>query len=85
MATGPSGIVRYRLAGGPRPRPRWVRPLPDDILATLLTAQDGGEDGVVTEHEMVQALGFSRQIPLSFYRAMAGHEHPGLRVCAARR
>ncbi|WP_314245008.1 hypothetical protein [Streptomyces sp. DSM 40907] len=83
LATDPSGIIRAGLAGGPRPRPRWVRPLPDDILTTLLTAQDGGEDGMLTEHEIVQELSFSRQIPLSFYRAMAGHEHPGLRVRAA--
>lgn len=54
LATDPSGIIRARLASGPRPRPRWVRPLPDDILATLLTAQDGGEDGMLTEHEIVQ-------------------------------
>ncbi|MFF3558150.1 hypothetical protein ACFYXL_32605 [Streptomyces tsukubensis] len=84
LATDPSGIVRYRLAGGPLPRPRRVRPLPDSILVTLLTAQDGGEDGVVTEHEIVQELMFSRQIPPSFYRSMAGHEHPGLRIRAAR-
>ncbi|MER7001328.1 hypothetical protein [Streptomyces sp. NPDC000410] len=83
LATDPSGIIRARLAGGPRPRPRWVRPLPDDILVTLLTAQDGGEDGMLTEHEIVQELTSSRQIPQSFYRSMAGHEHPGLRVRAA--
>ncbi|MFZ3474979.1 hypothetical protein ACODT3_01105 [Streptomyces sp. 4.24] len=79
LATDPSGIVRGRLAGGPRPRPRRVRPLPDDILVTFLTAQDGGEDGMLTEHEIVQELSFSRQIPLSFHRSMAGHEHPELR------
>ncbi|MEV8533931.1 hypothetical protein [Streptomyces sp. NPDC051211] len=81
MATDPSGIIRARLAN-PRPRPRWVRPLPDDILVTLLTAQDGGEDGMLTEHEITQELSFSRQIPLSFYRSMAGHEHPELRIRA---
>ncbi|MEU9714866.1 hypothetical protein [Streptomyces sp. NPDC047976] len=85
LATDPSGIVRGRLAGGPRPRfrSRWVRPLPDDILVTLLTAQDGGEDGMLTEHEIVAELSSSRQIPLSFYRSMAGHEHPRIRVQAA--
>jgi hypothetical protein len=83
LATDPSGIVRARLAASPYPRPRWVRPLPDDILVTLLTAQDGGEDGVLTEHEIVEELRSSRQIPLSFYRSMAGHGHPGLRVRAA--
>ncbi|WP_371476488.1 hypothetical protein [Kitasatospora sp. NBC_00315] len=83
LATDPMGIVRARLAGGPRPRPRRVRPLPDDILVTLLTAEDGGSDGVVTENEIIQELSFSRQIPPSFYRSMAGHEHPELRVHAA--
>ncbi|MFC9816774.1 hypothetical protein ACFVJM_32460 [Streptomyces virginiae] len=88
LAADPSGIVRGRHASGARPRPRWVRPLPDDILVALLTAQDGGEDGMLTEHEIVQELGFSRQIPQSFYRfhrSMAGHEHPELRVRAAQR
>ncbi|AWZ03916.1 hypothetical protein [Streptomyces sp. ICC4] len=83
LATDQSGIVRYRLAAGPRPRPRRVRPLPDDILVTLLTAQDGGEDGMLTEHEIVQELSSSRQIPLSFHRSMAGHEHPEIRERAA--
>ncbi|MFJ8849362.1 hypothetical protein [Streptomyces sp. NPDC102437] len=45
LATDPSGIVRGWLAAGPRHYPRWVRPLPDDVLVTLLTAKDGGEDG----------------------------------------
>ncbi|MFD0531488.1 hypothetical protein ACFQ1I_40735 [Kitasatospora arboriphila] len=67
MATDPSGIVRGWLAGGPRPRPRWVRPLPDDVLVTLLTAQDGGEDGMVTEQDIIAELDSSRQIPLSFH------------------
>ncbi|MEU4358759.1 hypothetical protein [Streptomyces virginiae] len=80
LATDPSGIVRAGLAGGSRyPRPRRVRPLPDDILVTFMTAQDGGEDGMLTEHEITQELSSSRQIPLSFYRAMAGHEHPEIR------
>ncbi|MCW7991582.1 hypothetical protein XF35_41905, partial [Streptomyces platensis subsp. clarensis] len=85
LATDPSGIVRGWLAGGPRPRflLRWVRPLPEDILVTLLTARDGGEDGLVTEDEIVAELSSSRQIPRSFARSMAGHEHPGIRVRAA--
>ncbi|MEU8773341.1 hypothetical protein [Streptomyces sp. NPDC048606] len=82
LASDPSGIVRGRLAGGPRPRPRRVRPLPDDILVTLLTARDGGEDRMLTEHEIAQELDFSRQIPASFHRSMADHEHPRLRVRA---
>ncbi|MFF4321394.1 hypothetical protein [Streptomyces sp. NPDC001568] len=82
LATDPSGIVRYRLARGPRPRPRRVRPLPDGILVTLLTAQEGGEDGMLTEQEIIQELSFSRQIPQSFHRSMAVHEHPEIRVQA---
>ncbi|MGW6784182.1 hypothetical protein [Streptomyces sp. NPDC054987] len=85
LATDPSGIIRAHLAGGSRyPRPRRVRPLPDDILVTFLTAQDGGEDGMLSEHEIMQELDFSRQIPRSFYRIMAGHEHPELRRRATR-
>ncbi|MFJ2933136.1 hypothetical protein ACIO8G_10235 [Streptomyces sp. NPDC087219] len=79
LATDPSGLVRGRLAGGAHPRPRRVRPLPDDILVTLLTARDGGEDGMLTEQEIVQELSASWQIPQSFYRSMAEHEHPKVR------
>ncbi|WP_236242715.1 hypothetical protein [Streptomyces sp. CC228A] len=82
LATDPSGIVRGWLAGGPSPRPRWVRPLPDDILVTFLTAQDGGEDGILTENEIMWELDSSRQIPLSFTRSMADREHPELRIRA---
>ncbi|MET7365088.1 hypothetical protein ABZS61_04545 [Streptomyces sp. NPDC005566] len=82
LATDPSGIVRARLAGGPRAYRRRVRPLSDDILKTLLTAQDGGEDGKVTEREIMAELDSSRQIPLSFFNSMAGHEHPELRIRA---
>ncbi|WP_405893975.1 hypothetical protein OG612_33780 [Streptomyces sp. NBC_01527] len=82
LATDPSGVVRGWLAAGPRHYPRWVRPLPDDILVTLLTARDGGEDGKVTEHEIIGELESSRQIPLSFYRSMAGREAPELRIRA---
>ncbi|MGW6704030.1 hypothetical protein ACWGDE_03900 [Streptomyces sp. NPDC054956] len=81
LATDPLGLVRVRLAN-PRPRHRRVRPLPDDILVTFLTARDGGEEGMLTENEIIEELSFSRQIPLSFYRSMAGHEHPELRVRA---
>ncbi|MFJ8885862.1 hypothetical protein ACIRJR_20965 [Streptomyces sp. NPDC102402] len=83
LATDRSGLVRARLAGGTRPHPRRVRPLPDDILVTLLTARDGGEDGKVSERDIVSELISSRQIPLFFFTAMAGHEHPGLRMRAA--
>lgn len=83
LATDPSGIVRGWLAGGPRHCPRQVRPLPDDILVTLLTAQDGGEDGTLAKDEIVAELISSRQIPRSFYRSIARHEHPELRAQAA--
>ncbi|WP_079404643.1 hypothetical protein [Streptomyces sp. 3211] len=83
LATDPSGIVRCGLAGGSRPRLRRVRPLPDGILVTLLTAKDGGEDGMLNENEIIQELSSSRQIPLSFHRSMAGHERPELRMRAA--
>ncbi|MER6399427.1 hypothetical protein ABT263_25770 [Kitasatospora sp. NPDC001603] len=82
LATDPSGIVRGWLASGPRHYPRWVRPLPDDILVTLLTARDGGEDGTLTKNEIIGELSSSRQIPPSFERSMAGREHPELRIRA---
>ncbi|MDQ0982793.1 hypothetical protein QFZ71_000076 [Streptomyces sp. V2I9] len=82
LATDPSGVVRGRLAGGPRGFPRWVRPLPDDILVALLTARDGGEDGRVTAAETAAELVSSRQIPPSFHPSLADHRHPGLRVHA---
>ncbi|MER6100727.1 hypothetical protein ABT154_33745 [Streptomyces sp. NPDC001728] len=82
LATDPSGLVRAWLADGPRSRPRWVRPLPDDILVTLLTAQDGGEDGRLTAGEIIGVLESSRQIPLSFRHSLADREHPELRIRA---
>ncbi|MFE1949855.1 hypothetical protein ACFW9D_05235 [Streptomyces sp. NPDC059524] len=85
LATDPSGIVRAWLAGGPRGYPRRVRPLPDAILLALLTAREAGEDGKLTVDEIVAELDSSRQIPLSFFRSMAGRERPELRVLATRR
>ncbi|MER7723234.1 hypothetical protein [Streptomyces sp. NPDC096323] len=83
LATDPSGLVRARLANPYLHYwPRWVRPLPDDILVTLLTAQDGGEDGKVTANEIIWELESSRQMPLSFFRSMAGREDPALRIRA---
>ncbi|KOU67971.1 hypothetical protein ADK55_01900, partial [Streptomyces sp. WM4235] len=83
LASDPSGLVRAHLARGPRLQPRWVRPLPNDILVTFLTAQEGGEDGRVTEKDIVGELWSSRQVPPSFPRDMAGHDHPALRLYAA--
>ncbi|MFJ1886354.1 hypothetical protein [Streptomyces sp. NPDC088137] len=82
LATDPSGVVRGWLAAGPRRYLRWVRPLPDDILVTLLTAQNAGVDGKVTVNEIIGGLDSSRQIPLSFFRSMAGSEDPELRIRA---
>ncbi|MEU2679023.1 hypothetical protein ABZ638_19280 [Streptomyces sp. NPDC007107] len=83
LATDPSGLVRARLANPRlRPWPRWVRPLPDDILVTLLTARDGGADGKVTANEIISELDSSRQIPLSFFRSMAGRDDAALRIRA---
>ncbi|MFI8338783.1 hypothetical protein ACIF8W_01660 [Streptomyces sp. NPDC085639] len=83
LASDPSGLVRANFARGSRHQPRWVRPLPYDILVTFLTAQEGGEDGRVSEKDIVGELWSSRHIPRSFARDMAGHEHPTLRMCAA--
>ncbi|MFE0674117.1 hypothetical protein [Streptomyces sp. NPDC058867] len=83
LASDPSGLVRAQLAGGTRHQPRWVRPLPTDILVTFLTAQDGGEDGRVTAQEIAGELWSSRQVPASFPRDVAGHDHPALRLYAA--
>ncbi|MEU0410427.1 hypothetical protein ABZ307_21760 [Streptomyces griseorubiginosus] len=82
LASDPSGLVRARLAAGPRHYLRRVRPLPDDILVSLLTAQDGGADNRVTAKEIIGELESSRQIPLSFFRSIAGHAHPELRTVA---
>ncbi|MFE0089891.1 hypothetical protein [Streptomyces sp. NPDC058992] len=55
--------MRAQPAGGTRHQPRWVRPLPDDILVTFLTARDGGEDGRATAQDVVGELWSSRQGP----------------------
>ncbi|MGW5640745.1 hypothetical protein ACWEWQ_39405, partial [Streptomyces sp. NPDC003832] len=83
LASDPSGLVRAQLAGGTRHKPRRVRPLPEDILVTFLTATDGGEDGRLTAQEIADELWSSRQVPVSFPRDMAGHDHPGMRLYAA--
>ncbi|WP_314612563.1 hypothetical protein [Streptomyces stackebrandtii] len=82
LATDPSGVVRGWLASGPRRYSRWVRPLPDGVLVTLLTAQDGGEDGKLTAKEIIGEIDSSRQIPLSFFRSLADREDPELRIQA---
>ncbi|MFF7282280.1 hypothetical protein [Streptomyces griseorubiginosus] len=82
LASDPSGLVRARLASGPRHWPRRVRRLPDEILVTLLLAQDGGEDNRLTAKEIIAELESSRQIPLSFFRSVADHAQPELRTVA---
>lgn len=82
LASDPSGLVRARLASGPRHWPRRVRPLPNQILVTLLLAQDGGEDNRLTAKEIIAELESSRQIPLSFFRSVADHAQPELRTVA---
>ncbi|MFJ8017503.1 hypothetical protein [Streptomyces sp. NPDC096339] len=81
LARDPDSLVRTTLAGGPRVRTGRIRPLPDDVLEVLLTAQDDPDgDGVVTADEIRQDLEFSRQIPLSFRRRLPEHPDPALRV-----
>ncbi|MET9377506.1 hypothetical protein ABZX98_25800 [Streptomyces sp. NPDC002992] len=80
MVRGPSAWVRGNLAGGPHPRPRRAKPLPDDILEALLTARDSSHDGFLTDAEIVQELEFSRQISRSFRHRMPEHENPVLRA-----
>ncbi|MFE6364840.1 hypothetical protein ACFVP3_33220 [Streptomyces sp. NPDC057806] len=83
LASDPSGLVRAQLAGGTRHQRRWVRPLPADILVTFLTAQDGGQDGRLTAQDIAGELWSSRQVPPSFPRDVADHDHPALRLYAA--
>ncbi|MFD4371987.1 hypothetical protein [Streptomyces sp. NPDC058486] len=79
LVRDPSGLVRAGLAGGPRPKPRRARPLPDAVLEALLTAEEAGEDNMVTAAEVVGELVSSRQIPLSFWRGLHDHPRPELR------
>ncbi|MFC9586225.1 hypothetical protein ACFVJ8_25860 [Streptomyces yangpuensis] len=82
MVRDPHALVRSGVAGGPRPRPRQVLPLPDDVLIALLTAEDGGERVLLMVGEIVQELVFSHQMPPSFRYRMRGHEHPAVRATA---
>ncbi|MFC9824499.1 hypothetical protein ACFWG6_27745 [Streptomyces erythrochromogenes] len=82
LAADPHVMVRAAVAGGPRPRPRQQRPLPDGVLLTLLTAEDSGEPELLTVNEILQELMFSRQVTASFRYRMRGHEHPTVRGLA---
>ncbi|MFF4448481.1 hypothetical protein [Streptomyces sp. NPDC001502] len=79
----PHCLVRADVAGGPRPRPRQPRPLPDDALMFLLTAEEAGDSGLLTANEIASELVASFQIPGSFMRRMLGHEQPALRAYAS--
>ncbi|MFJ6784954.1 hypothetical protein [Streptomyces yangpuensis] len=82
LVRDPHSLVRAGLAGGPHPRPRQVLALPDDVLITLLTAEDSGERVLLRVGEIVQELVFSRQMTASFRYRMRGHEHPAVRSTA---
>jgi hypothetical protein len=84
LVDDPDSLVRADLASGPRPRLGREKPLPDDVLETLLTARDDPDhDGVLTTDEIRQELAFSGQIPQSFRRGMLTHDNPALRAQSA--
>ncbi|GGS31309.1 hypothetical protein Snoj_35490 [Streptomyces nojiriensis] len=83
LAEDPHCFVRAQVASGPHPRPRRPRPLPDEALIFLLTAEEGGDSKLLTANEIAQELVFSYQIPASFRRRMQRHAHPALRIFAA--
>ncbi|MFE9424982.1 hypothetical protein ACFYNO_18635 [Kitasatospora sp. NPDC006697] len=76
LAEDPDGMVRASLASGPHPRPQLARPLPDEVLDALLTAED--RPGLLSANEIRHELAFSGQIPHSFRRRMP--EHPDARL-----
>lgn len=83
LAHDPDTLVRGWLAGGPRLRTGRIRPLPDEVLEVLLTAQDDPDgDFRLTANEIRQELESSRQIPLSFRRRLPEHGDPALRAYA---
>ncbi|MFD8634749.1 hypothetical protein [Streptomyces sp. NPDC059533] len=76
-------LVRGTLAGGPRLRSGRIRPLPDEVIEALLTAQnDPALNTHVTANEICWELEASRQIPLPFRRRLPEHADPALRVYA---
>ncbi|WP_260609832.1 hypothetical protein [Streptomyces sp. WAC06614] len=82
LAADPLAMVRAELAAGPRPRPRRMPPLPDEVLVALLTAVDDEAD-VLTADEIAQQLLVSGQLPASFRHRALRHEHPAVRICGA--
>ncbi|MGP4087967.1 hypothetical protein [Streptomyces sp. KR55] len=84
LVNDPDALVRDALASGPRPRLGRVEALPEDVLETLLTAQDDiGHDQLFTADVIKQELAFSGQIPPSFHHRMPDHKNPELRAQAA--
>ncbi|MFD4508860.1 hypothetical protein [Streptomyces sp. NPDC058457] len=85
LATDPDARVRAFLAGGPRLRQHPRRPLPDDVIVTLLTARDEDfEPGqLVSTAEVAQELVASGQLPASFRHRAVRHENPAVRVHGA--
>ncbi|MFD9082589.1 hypothetical protein [Streptomyces erythrochromogenes] len=82
LVEDPHVMVRATVAGGPHPRPRQQRPLPDDVLVTLLTAEDSGELELLTADEIRSELAASWQVTASFRYRMRRHEHPAVRSLA---
>lgn len=83
LVNDPDAFVRAALAGGPRTRFGRIGALPDDVLETLLTVQDGDDHSqLLTADEIRQELAFSGQIPPSFHHSMPAHHNPGLRCQA---
>ncbi|MEU4356115.1 hypothetical protein [Streptomyces virginiae] len=82
LVEDPHDLVRATVAGGPHPRPRRPLPLPDDVIVTLLTAEEVGEPQRLTVDEIVSELLSSWQVSASFRYRMRGHEHPAVRSLA---
>ncbi|MFJ9936903.1 hypothetical protein ACIRSJ_27735 [Streptomyces virginiae] len=83
LVDDPHDLVRATVAGGPHPRPRRPLPLPDDVVITLLTAEERGTPQRLTVGEIVSELMSSWQVSASFRYRMRGHEHPAVRSLAA--
>ncbi|TDU03422.1 hypothetical protein EDD99_1850 [Streptomyces sp. 846.5] len=83
LVCDPDALVRAGVASGPRPRLGKVLALPDDVLETLLAADDNDLGQLLTANEIKQELEFSGQIPQAFRHRMPDHPNPALRAQAA--
>lgn len=85
LATDPHAKVRVNVAGGPRLRQHRRQGLPDDVIATLLTARDEDfEPGqLASTAEIAQELVASGQLPSSFRHRAVRHENPVVRAYGA--